>query len=249
MTQSPLRPPTTKAAFKTPGQTATASAPSSNSRGMALSGTDITLVSTTAASFEWRAASAVLVLLTSAFAPFLCADALAKERHTAASAATASNKLRFDRVNTIPSFGMRDARAPSCPLRSRHSSFRLRLETPKAQAVRHDRDGRELHRSARVDGFERPAQHRVERARREWDAENVVDERPEKILFYHAHRLAREGDGRHHSAQRAADERDTCGLDGDVRARSDGYSNVGLRERGRVVDAVADHRNDLTFGL
>src|SRR5438270_3780258 len=248
MTQSPLRPPTTKAAFNTPGQTATASAPSSNSRGMDLSGTDITLVSTTAASFEWRAASAVLVLLTSGVV-FFCAATPTKERHTAASAATASNKLRFDPVNTIPSFGMRDARAPSSPLRSRHSSFRLRLETPKAQAVRHDRDGRERHRRARVDGFERPAQHGIERARREWDAENVVDERPEKILFYHTHRLAREGDGRHHSAQRAADERDTCGLDGDVRARSDGYSNVGLRQRGRVVDAVADHRDDLTLGL
>ena len=40
-------------------------------------------------------------------------------------------------------------------------------------------------------------------------------------------------------ARVAADERDVRGLDGDVRARADGDADVGLRERRRVVDAVA----------
>ena len=34
------------------------------------------------------------------------------------------------------------------------------------------------------------------------------------------------------------------GLDGDLGAGADGDADVGLRERGRVVDAVADHRDD-----
>ena len=36
------------------------------------------------------------------------------------------------------------------------------------------------------------------------------------------------------------------GLDGDVGAGADRDADIGLRERGRVVDAVADHRDDVT---
>src|SRR5438105_2511910 len=92
MTQPPLRPPTTKAAFKTPGQTATASAPSSSSRGMALSDTPMILLSTAAASLEWRAASAPLSLT-------IWADAGTKHRHRAASAARPNVRIPFDEIN------------------------------------------------------------------------------------------------------------------------------------------------------
>ena len=39
------------------------------------------------------------------------------------------------------------------------------------------------------------------------------------------------------------------GLDGDVGAGADRQAEVGLGERGRVVDAVADHRDDAALGL
>ena len=39
------------------------------------------------------------------------------------------------------------------------------------------------------------------------------------------------------------------GLDRDVGAGADREAEVGLRERGRVVDAVADHRDDAALGL
>ena len=41
-----------------------------------------------------------------------------------------------------------------------------------------------------------------------------------------------------------ADQRDVRGLEGDVRAGADRDPEVGLRQRRRVVDAVADHRDD-----
>ena len=46
--------------------------------------------------------------------------------------------------------------------------------------------------------------------------------------------------------QVARDEREVGRLDRHVRARADREPEVGLRERRRVVDAVADHRDDLT---
>jgi hypothetical protein len=42
----------------------------------------------------------------------------------------------------------------------------------------------------------------------------------------------------------APDEGQVRGLDGDVRAGADGHADVGLGQRGRVVDAVTDHRHD-----
>ena len=96
MTQSPLRPPTMNAAFKTPGQIATASALSSRSRGISFSGTDITLRRTSAASREWREASAAR--LPPAADLFFCADAGTHVRHAAANMASANRASRFDEL-------------------------------------------------------------------------------------------------------------------------------------------------------
>ena len=50
-------------------------------------------------------------------------------------------------------------------------------------------------------------------------------------------------------AQVAGDQRQVGGLDRDVGAGADRQAEVGLGERGRVVDAVADHRHDAALGL
>ena len=85
---------------------------------------------------------------------------------------------------------------------------------------------------------------RVEHARRDRDGEHVVDRRPEQVLLHLAHRRLREADrapacraGRSSSARSRR-------LDGHVGARADRDAHVGLRQRRRVVDAVADHRHD-----
>ncbi len=50
-------------------------------------------------------------------------------------------------------------------------------------------------------------------------------------------------------AQVARDERQVARLDRDVGARADREAEVGLGERRGVVDAVADHRDDLAGAL
>ena len=58
-------------------------------------------------------------------------------------------------------------------------------------------------------------------------------------------RAPREPDRVDRRAQVARDERQVGRLDRDVGARADRDPEIGLRERRRVVDAVADHRDDL----
>jgi hypothetical protein len=52
-----------------------------------------------------------------------------------------------------------------------------------------------------------------------------------------------------HAAQIALNERDVGGFHRDVGSGSHRDSHVGLRQCGRVVDAVADHRHALAFAL
>ena len=56
-------------------------------------------------------------------------------------------------------------------------------------------------------------------------------------------------DGVGGGAQVAADQREVRGLDGDVGAGAHGQAEVGLRERRRVVDPVADHGDDRALVL
>ena len=50
-----------------------------------------------------------------------------------------------------------------------------------------------------------------------------------------------------HAAQVAAHQRDVGGLHRHIGARADRDAHIGLRQRRRVVDAVADHRHDLAL--
>ena len=56
-------------------------------------------------------------------------------------------------------------------------------------------------------------------------------------------------DGVGGDAQVAVDEGEVAGFDGDVGAGAHGDAEVGLGEGGGVVDAVADHGDDLAVGL
>src|SRR5690242_15691721 len=70
---------------------------------------------------------------------------------------------------------------------------------------------------------------------------DVVGERPEEIALDRAQRRAREPDGVADRAKVTADKRDVGGLDRGVGAGRERDPEVGLGERGRVVDPVADH--------
>ena len=114
------------------------------------------------------------------------------------------------------------------------------LEQIQAQGVRDHAEARQAHGRRAEHGVERQAE-RDEHARRDGDADGVVEKRPEQVLVDVAQRRAAEPDGRRHVAQAAVDEHDVGRVDGHVRARADGDADVRARERRRVVDAVADH--------
>ena len=112
------------------------------------------------------------------------------------------------------------------------------VEAAQPQGVRHDEDARERHRGGGDDRVQQPGDG-------ERDRGDVVGERPEEVALDRGERAAREPDRVGGRAQVAGDEREVGRLDRDVRAGADREAEVGLRERGRVVDAVADHRDDL----
>ena len=58
-----------------------------------------------------------------------------------------------------------------------------------------------------------------------------------------------QADGVGGGPQVAGDQREVAGLDSDVGAGPDAQAEVGLSERGRIVDAVADHGHDAALGL
>ncbi len=116
------------------------------------------------------------------------------------------------------------------------------MEAPQAQAVGDDEDARERHRRGGDDRAQQPGD-------RERDRGDVVGERPEEVLLDRAQRAAGEPDRIDGCTEVAGDERQVAGLDRDVGARADREPEVGLRERGCVVDAVADHRHRLALAL
>jgi len=130
--------------------------------------------------------------------------------------------------------------------RARRRRPALCAHAPQSQAVRHHEHAREAHREAGEHRVERHAPDRVEHARRERDEQDVVDERPEEVRANRAHRAARDLERVQQSGKVAARERHVGRLDGDVGARGDRDTNFGLRERGCVVDAVADESDTFT---
>ncbi len=79
--------------------------------------------------------------------------------------------------------------------------------------------------------------------------QDVVDERADQVLLDVAHSGPADLDGGHHTLQAALDQRDIRSFDGHIRAGADRQTHIGLRQRRSVVDAVADHRDLLAFGL
>ena len=115
-------------------------------------------------------------------------------------------------------------------------------EAAQPQRVEDDRDARERHREA--------GQQRVQQAgRRERDRGDVVAEGPAEVLADRAQRGAREPDRVGGAAQVAGDQRQVGGLDRDVGAGADRQPEVRGGQRGRVVDAVAGHRDHAALGL
>ena len=81
----------------------------------------------------------------------------------------------------------------------------------------------------------------IEYARRDGNADGVVEKRPEEVLLDVADHRSAQLHGGGNVQKVAAHQHDVRRLDGDVRTRADSDADVRTREGGRVVDAVADH--------
>src|SRR5690606_24974210 len=88
-----------------------------------------------------------------------------------------------------------------------------------------------------------------EQPSRRWDRDHVVPRRPGEVLDHLAVRGSGEPDGAGDAARVRGGENDTSRFDGDVRAGPDRDADVRARQRGRVVDPVADHRRGQAPGL
>ncbi len=80
-------------------------------------------------------------------------------------------------------------------------------------------------------------------------AADVVAEGPEQVALDRREGPPGQADRVGHGAQVAADQGQVGGLDGGVGAGAHGQAQVGLGERGGVVDPVADHGHDAARGL
>ena len=122
-------------------------------------------------------------------------------------------------------------------------------EKAQAQGIQHDADARQAHRRRPDHGRELDAERGVEHARRERDADDVVEERPEEVLLDVAHDTARQADRTDRVEEVAPHEDGVRTLDGDIRARADGDAEIRLHEGGRIIHTVTDHGNTVSIGL
>ena len=122
-------------------------------------------------------------------------------------------------------------------------------EQAQPQGVQHDADARQAHRRRADHRRELHAEGGVEYARRERNADDVVEERPEEVLLDVTHDAARKADGGDSVEEVAPHEHRVCAVDGDIRARTDGNAEICLYEGGRVVHAVTDHGDAVALPL
>ena len=103
--------------------------------------------------------------------------------------------------------------------------------------------------SADHSGAQHDAEARVEHARRDRDRQHVVDAAQTRFCFI-LRTVALESVIAAQDVERVAPHQHHLRrLDRHIRPRADGDADVGLGQRRRVVDAVADHRHALAFGL
>ena len=92
--------------------------------------------------------------------------------------------------------------------------------------------------------------HRTEHAEhRERDGGDVVGESPEQVALDGGEGPPRQGDSIGRRPEVTRDQREVGRLDGHIGAGAQRDSQIGPRQRGAVVDAVADHRHHPTLGL
>lgn len=119
---------------------------------------------------------------------------------------------------------------------------RWKRRSTQPEAVGNDAEAGESHGGGGPGGIE-PAKGG------DRNAEEVIGEGPAEILVDDAHGAAGEGDGIGDGIETGAEECDITGFDGDTGAGGDGDTCIGLFEGWGIIEAVADHDNNVALGL
>ena len=138
-------------------------------------------------------------------------------------------------------------------IRRRRNCFRcclrvLGLEPAQAQRIAHHKHRAEAHRERAEHRVHLELEGGVEHARRDGNADGVVEERPEEVFLDVADDRAAQLHGGRDVEKVTAHQHNIRRLDGDVRTGTDGNADVCARKGGRIVDAVTDH-GDLLAAL
>ena len=123
----------------------------------------------------------------------------------------------------------------------------LQPYVPQPQRVRDDRNGTQAHRGAGNDRAEKHAEEWIEQPGRHGNAQGVVDKSEEQILPDVPHRRAAKTNRLGDPAKIAFDQRDARALHGHVGAGAHRNPDFGFAQGGRIVDAVAGHRDVLAL--
>ena len=117
-----------------------------------------------------------------------------------------------------------------------------RVKGVQPQGICDDADAGQAHGRGGDHRVQRDAEAR-EHARRQRDADGVVEERPEQVLMDVAHHRAGQAHRGGYIGQVAAHQHNVGGVQCDVRTGTDGNAGLGAGQGGGVVDAVTDHGN------
>ncbi len=120
---------------------------------------------------------------------------------------------------------------------------------PQPQRVADDADRGQRHRRGGDHRRQHNSKERIERARGDRHARGVVDEGEEQVLADIGHGRLRQAPRPHDAHQIAFDQSDISAFDRHIRPRSHGDADIRGGERGRIVDAVARHRDHPALAL
>src|SRR6266849_1740385 len=121
------------------------------------------------------------------------------------------------------------------------------LPPPQPQRIEHHRHIAKTHRRASQHRTQQPPKHRIENSRRNRYPNAVINKRKRQVLLDVPQRGPRKPPRPHDPSQIAFQQRNPRALDRDVSSCPHRNPHMSRRQRGRIIDAIARHRDRAAF--
>ena len=108
------------------------------------------------------------------------------------------------------------------------------------QRIRHHENRGKSHSAGRQHWRQKNTEGRVKRSCRDRDQNHIIGKSPEKILLDIAHRDPAQRHRHGDPAEVTRHQNDICRLNRDIRAAADRKTDIGFRQRRRIIDAITD---------